>query len=169
MRHDARDAEVLVFTFTEGLLAGVAHDLKLRVTEFTIESDPASGAVLATLEPSTLRVVCAMHDGVEDPEALSAHDHREIEHHIALEVLQPARYGELRFEGHLAEPGLLHGTLTLHGQMVELEVPVRREGSDWLAEVRLDQREWGIKPYRAMLGALRVQAEVVVRVRVPAA
>lgn len=169
MRHDARDAEVLIFTFTEGLLAGVAHDLKLRVNEFTIEFDPASGAVLATLEPSTVRVVCAMQDGVEAPEALSAHDHREIEHHIALEVLQPALHGELRFEGHRVEPGLLRGVLTLHGQMAELDVPIRREGSDWIAEVRLDQRGWGIRPYRAMMGALKVQPEVLVRARVPAA
>jgi hypothetical protein len=167
MRHDARDAEVLIFTYAEGLLAGVAHDLKLKVTEFTIEVDEAGGAVLATLEPSSVRVVCAMVHGLEDGAALSSHDLREIEHHIALEVLQPAHHGELRFEGFLAEPGLLHGTLTLHGQMGELEVPVRREESHWIAEFRLDQRAWGIRPYRAMLGALKVKAEVLVRVTVP--
>jgi hypothetical protein len=168
MRYDARDAEVLIFTYAEGLLAGVAHDLKLKVTEFTIEVDGAASAVLATLEPSSVRVICAMVHGLEDTAALSSHDLREIEHHIALEVLQPAHHGELRFEGYLAEPELLRGTLTLHGQMGELEVPVRREGAVWITEFTLDQRAWGIRPYRAMLGALKVKAEVRVRVAVPA-
>lgn len=173
MRHDANDAEVLVFTFKDGLLAGMAHDLKLRVQEFAIDVDEASGAVQATFEPASLKVVCAMRDGSDDLEALSRHDYREIEHHIALEVLQPARFGELRFDGDRVEgdmasgQALLRGTLHLHGQLHDIDVPVRRDGGDWIAEVRLDQREWGIRPFRAMMGALKVQPEVLVQVRLP--
>lgn len=167
MRHDTTDARIEVFTFAEGLLAGVAHDLKLEVREFTLQIDEPSGAVLASLEPASVRVVCAMKQGREDPEGLSSHDLREIDHHIALDVLQPAHHGELKFEGYLAEPGLLRGTLTLHGQMAELDVPIRRENGRWIAEFGLDQRAWGIRPYRAMLGALKVKAEVLVRVTVP--
>jgi hypothetical protein len=45
---------------------------------------------------------------------------------------------------------------------------VRREGERLATSVRLHQPDFGIAPYRAMLGALRVKADVVVRASVPA-
>jgi hypothetical protein len=33
-----------------------------------------------------------------------------------------------------------------------------------VAEFRIDQRDFGIKPYSAMLGTLKIKPEVVVRV-----
>ncbi|MDX9974471.1 MAG: YceI family protein [FCB group bacterium] len=51
--------------------------------------------------------------------------------------------------------------LTLHGKTVEREVPVRIEVSDNTVKVegtaRFRFREFGIKPYSAMLGALKVE------------
>ncbi len=40
--------------------------------------------------------------------------------------------------------------------------------SGWTAEVRLQQPDFGIRPYRAMLGTLRVQPDVLIRMSVPA-
>ena len=52
------------------------------------------------------------------------------------------------------------GKLTLHGQSQEIRG--KRTGNS--AEFRIDQRAFGIKPYSAMLGALKVKPEVTVRV-----
>lgn len=38
-RLDASSADCFVFTYKEGLLSAVAHDLKLRVTRFTIDTE----------------------------------------------------------------------------------------------------------------------------------
>ena len=53
------------------------------------------------------------------------------------------------------------GKLTLHG--VTREIRCTRSGE--LVEARLDQRDFGIKPYSAMFGTLKVKPEVVVTVR----
>ena len=36
-KFDAKSAEVLLFSYKDGLLAKVAHDLKMRVDEFSID------------------------------------------------------------------------------------------------------------------------------------
>src|SRR4051812_4209200 len=43
MRIDPASAECLVYTFKEGLLSAVAHDLKIRVERFEIEVTPGEG------------------------------------------------------------------------------------------------------------------------------
>ena len=59
-RHDASTAEVLVFTFKEGLLSPLAHDLKLRVTRFSLEVAETSDSVAAEFDPRSLVVLTAM-------------------------------------------------------------------------------------------------------------
>ncbi len=169
MRCTAAEAEVLVFTFKEGLLSGMAHDLKLKVHDFTIDFDNETSAVRAEFAPESLRVVCARRDGADEPEALSVHDLREIDNHVSMEVLHPARFSELRFEGCRLSPTHVRGSLTLHGQIHELDVALSQSGEHWLAEAHLDQRIWGIRPYSAVMGALKVRPEILVQVRVPLA
>lgn len=166
--YDQTQARVEVLTFKEGVLSKVAHDLRLAVRRFRIEVEPSVPSVRARLEPSSLEVVCAMKDGVDAPGALSERDRREIVKNLQADVLHVARHQEISFESTEASASLLRGRLTLHGQTRALAVPLREEGG-WLAgEVRLDQREFGIKPFSAMLGALRIRPEVLVRLWVPA-
>ena len=61
----------------------------------------------------------------------------------------------------------VEGTLALHGTTRPVAFDAVADERDWRAEVRLDLRDFGIKPYTAMLGALRVRADVLVRIRVP--
>jgi hypothetical protein len=44
---------------------------------------------------------------------------------------------------------------------------VRAEGDRWVAEMNIHQPDFGIKPYTAALGALKVKPEVMVRISVP--
>jgi polyisoprenoid-binding protein YceI len=60
------------------------------------------------------------------------------------------------------------GALALAGRTRDVAIAVQREGARLVAEVTLRQQDFGIAPYRAMLGALRVEAELVVRAAVPA-
>ena len=147
---------VEVLTFKEGLLSRVAHDLKLAV-EARVEDG------VAVLDPAALRVVTAMKKGREAPKTLSDKDTRSIEQSMRDEVLHVTRFPEIRFEASSVEGDRVSGTLTLHG----VSKPVVLTFRGGVAKVRLDQRDFGITPFTAMMGTLKVQpvVEVVVHQR----
>ncbi len=109
-----------------------------------------------------------MRNGIVDPDVLSESDKRTIEGTIARDVLDTARHPEIRFTSDAGtgrgDEFAVRGALALHGHTRDLTVIARRTASGWTAEVRLHQPDFGIRPYSAMLGTLRVQAGVVVRV-----
>jgi hypothetical protein len=170
LRFDETSAECLVFTYREGLLSAIAHDLQIRVTRFVIEADEVGRAVDARFAADSLRVVCALRDGHET--ALRPGDAEQIEQSIRRDVLDSDRHPEIRFRSSRAEEQargyLVAGTLEICGKQRPLEASIDREGDRWVSEVRLHQPDFGIKPYSAMLGALRVKADVLVRVTVNA-
>ncbi len=160
-----------MLTFKEGLLSAVAHDLELRVTRFTLEVDDESRAVQARFEAASLVVVSAMQDGAPRPGLVSESDRHKIESNAREDVLEVGRYPEIRFASKtVSREGdgyRIAGELTLHGRSRPVEVTTRREGDRQVAELRLDQREFGIKPYSAMLGALKIKPYVTVRLSAP--
>lgn len=168
MRFDAENSELLVFTFKEGLLSRVAHDLKLRARRFLIEVDPAAGSVKAQVDLGALEVLCAMREGREAHELLSPSDREEIEDKLRAKVLEVRRYPNARFEG-LVEGGKISGQLELHGVKREVAGQLAHEPGRDVCEFSLDQREFEIEPYQALLGALKVKPGVVIRICVPAA
>lgn len=168
--YDASSARCEVLTFKEGLLSAVAHDLCLKVERFSIEvGDDES--IAARFEPDSLRVEHAMKDGRPDPSALSAKQRREIEGNIAKDVLHVRRHREITFRSTKVEgegdQRRIEGTLRLHGTERSIRAVARREGGRWSAEVELDQPEFGIKPYSAMLGTLKIRPAVRVRISMP--
>jgi hypothetical protein len=171
MRFDASTADCLIFTYKEGLLSAVAHDLQIRVQEFAITLDDAAWHLEARFDTRSLRVVGVMRDGVVRPDDLDEVDKRTIEQHIVHDVLQADQHPDVRFVSTAAAARAdeleIEGRLALHGETRRLVVPVRRAAGGWSAEVRLHQPDFGIPPYRAMLGTLRVRADVVVRVAIP--
>lgn len=173
-RFDQDSADVLVFTFKEGLLSAVAHDLKIRVTRFSIDVDPATNAITATFDPASLKVVCAMKSGQEAHGALSESDRRKIEGNIRDDVLQSKRYPEIRFASTGVEESdgtgyRVRGQLTLHGRTRDVAFESRSDGEGQVAEVRIHQPDFGIEPYSAMLGTLKIKPDVLVRVALPGA
>jgi polyisoprenoid-binding protein YceI len=171
-RYTQDDAEALVFTFKDGLLSKIAHDLKLRITRFSVELDPAASSVSAELDAGSLVVVNAMHDGEEAPKALSDADKQKIETQIRKEVLETDRHEIVRFRGspleRRADGGYsVSGELTLHGTTRPLRIETRLEGGRHVAEVELHQPDYGIVPFKAMMGTLKVKADVRLRLSLP--
>ena len=168
---DASTAECLIFTYKEGLLSAVAHDLKLRVGRFRVEIDGAS-AVSASFDASSLRVVTAMRGSAESPATLSDKDRRDIEENTAKDVLETKRHKEIRFASTAVERAgdgyRVQGRLTIKGRERPISLQVQREGDRLVGEMTLHQPDFGVKPFSAMLGALRIKPDVRVRVSVPA-
>jgi len=169
-RFDASTAECLVFTKRAGLLAGVGHDLKLRVERFEVAIQP--DGIRGRFDPASFRVVCASVGGQDAPGALSERDRREIEATIAREVLDARRHPWIEFRADLparAGPAeaRLEGVLAIRGRERPQNVNVRREGDRAVALASIHQPDFGIRPYTAMLGVLRVRPDVGVRLTAP--
>jgi hypothetical protein len=127
-----KDADCRVYTFKEGLLSAVAHDLEIRVERCSLEWDEEKTRLEASWEPTSLRVLHAMKDGTPNPGALSERDKAKIESNIQGEVLEANRYGAIRFvSSSIAPEGdgfRVRGTLELHGKKRDIEASVVREG-----------------------------------------
>jgi hypothetical protein len=167
---DATQAQCWVFTFKEGLLSAVAHDLKLTISSFTLTASP--DAVSLRLDASSARVLCARQGAQDAPNVLSDKDRAKIERTIREEVLDSKRYPEVAFRSTRVEPKpsgyTVEGDLSLHGVTRRISAEVTRAAGRLVAEVELHQPDYGIKPYSAMLGALKVQPKVKVVFSAPA-
>jgi hypothetical protein len=172
-QHDASTAQCLVFTFKDGLLSKIAHDLEIEVTRFNLEIDDATRAISAEFDARSLRVVSAVKDGRHDPRALSDADKQKIAGQIVDDVLHANQHPMIRFESTTVTPrddgGYdIAGNLTLHGVSRPISTRTRLEDGRQVAELGIHQPDYGIKPYSAMMGTLKVKPEVRVRCSVPA-
>jgi len=156
--------ECRLYTFREGALAAVGHDLALRATRWQVELLRDERRVTARVESASVEVVCARRDGADDQGVLSAGDRAKITTAARDDVLRSGRFPEVLFEGRWEgdDPRTVEGALTLRGVTCPLTVQVRREVGRLVCEAAVQQPTWGITPFRAMLGALRVRAAVCV-------
>lgn len=158
---------IQVFTYKDGLLARLAHDLRLTLGRFEIQREGAT--VQARFWPGSLRVDGAIdRRGQLDPAALSDSDRRKIGENIANEVLHLDRSPEASFRGQIVADGAaVEGELTLAGRSASVRVPVQAVGDRLRGEVTLVPSRWGIAPYRALAGAIKLQDRVLVRLDFP--
>jgi polyisoprenoid-binding protein YceI len=169
-KYDQSQVECLVFTFKEGLLSKIAHDLKVRVTQLTVDVTPTS--VRAELDLRSLRVVNAMKDGAENPDALSDSDKVKIADQIAKEVLNADQHPTAVFSSRSVtrrgDGGYsIAGDLSLHGVTKPLQAETKVEGNQQVVTIELHQPDYGITPFKAMMGTLKVKADVIVRLSAP--
>ncbi|MCA9491877.1 MAG: YceI family protein [Myxococcales bacterium] len=167
---DQDRAQCRVFAFKEGLLSAVGHDVLLKVGRFRLEGE--GDTLKASFEAGSLQVVDAMKQGRPNPGALSDKDKRTIEGYVRDDILHSRRYPTVTFEAteiERDEDGAeVTGDLTLHGRTRSVTARIDREGDELVTRVRLNQPDYGITPFKAMLGALKIQPGVEVELRVPA-
>lgn len=162
IQYDQSNARCAVFTFKEGLLSPVAHDLRLLVQRFSIEID---SLIVARFDATSLIVDAPMKDGSDNPSALSEADKVKIAAQIRDDVLHTRRYPEVSFRSREHRPRSdggydISGELTLHGVTRPLECKTRLEGARQHLSLTLHQPDFGITPYRALLGTLKIHPDV---------
>jgi polyisoprenoid-binding protein YceI len=170
-KYDSSQADCFIFTFKEGLLSPMAHDLRIKVTSFSIEVDDAKTSVVASFDTTSLRVDTPMKDGAENPSALSAADKEKIAGQIRDDVLHSSKHPTATFRSSAVTPrgdgGYdLAGDLTLHGVTKRIQAQTQLVGGRQQLDLTLNQPEFGITPYKAMLGTLKIQPDVKIRVTV---
>lgn len=165
LSYDASQAQCFVYTFKEGLLSSVAHDLRLKVTRFTLQVDEGKAMASATFDAASLVVDTPMKDGAENPGALSPADKDKIAAQIRDEVLHARRHPEVTFRSSSLTPRAdggydFDGELSLHGTTRALSGHTRLEAGRQTLELSLHQPDFGIVPFKAMLGTLKIQPTV---------
>jgi polyisoprenoid-binding protein YceI len=158
------DGSLVVQTYREGVAAKVGHDLVIDVTSWQATLDDQR--VQLTADPRSLRV----REGHRGVKPLSDRDRDEIRKNIDDKVLrgQPISFtGTVTGQGDTLD---VDGELTMAGTTRPLRtgMQVTADGRA-TATLTLKQSDWGIKPYRGMMGALKVrdELEVVLDVRLP--
>ncbi|MDH5492537.1 MAG: YceI family protein [Myxococcales bacterium] len=171
--YDASTAECQILTFKEGLLSRVAHDLKFELRRFRLQVEDETRAIEAEFELESIELVCARKDGRDDPGALDASDAKKILSNLRSEVLHTRRFPKARFTSTRIEPvgeGAIRveGTLELHGRERTIRGRALEQEGRWILQLELHQPDYGIKPFSAMMGALKVKPGVQVRISIPA-
>lgn len=166
----AGSGKLSVYTYKEGFLSAVAHDLLIEVTNFRVELHvPAAAMNLATvkaeIQANSLKVLCAMKDGLNRHDLLKEKDKSDIEEATFKDVLHPDKYPVIQFcSTNIQEKEgtyQVKGELTLHGTTRPVEIHARTTtGKDLKGKFVLSQKDFGIKPYKALLGTLKVKNEV---------
>lgn len=169
-----RDGDVAfdLFTHRDGVLATVGHDLRLRAMRSTLTVDLAAGTLDARIDAASISVVCAREGDRDAPGLLSEPDRRKIDRALHDEVLRVQRHPAVRVRARFARDGdrvTLDGTLTITAVERPLRAVARRDGACWCVEHTVDQCDFGITPFSALLGALKVRRDVTVRVAIDAA
>jgi hypothetical protein len=149
-------------TYREGVAAKVGHDLVIEVG--TWEATMDDEAVELHADSTSLRVL----SGERGVKPLSDHDRDEIIKNIDGKILrrQPIEFrstavrrsgDELTVEGDLTIAGTTH-PVTAH----------LTRGADGrvTGTIPIVQSEWGIKPYRGLMGALKVRDDVEILIDV---
>jgi hypothetical protein len=148
------NAELIVRTYREGLAAKAGHDLIIVVQEWDAlleVGDQGPERLELNADARSLHP----RDGLRGVKPLSDRDRREIRKNIDEKVLggQPISFRSTSVDG-----TTVSGELTMAGATRPARFELTAgDGGRLTASAALVQSEWGIKPYRGMMGALKVR------------
>ena len=160
---------ILLCTFRDGLAAQAGHDLTIEATRWSGELGVNDELSPAGLEVRVDLGALVVREGTGGVKPLTDRDRREIAVTMR-KVLGAGQHPEAVFAADKFRPdadggGEISGTLTLRGQARPLRLQVKQTGTGrYHAETQVIQSDYGIKPYTAFLGALRVRDAVDVAV-----
>lgn len=159
-----------VLTDRAGLLGGFGHDHRIRARGFsgTIVYDPedlAASSVEITVQARELRVLPIGADRKDAPK---------VEKAMREKVLRVDRWPTITFRSRSVAPiegGVrVTGDLTMAGQTHPVTVDMKLQAGGGRLEATggfsIKQTDWGIKPYSAALGTIKVADEVAFDLRI---
>ncbi|MEO6121330.1 MAG: YceI family protein [Acidimicrobiales bacterium] len=145
--------------------AKLAHDLVLTATRWqatlNVDADnPAASSATLSIDARSIEIVEAK-GGMK---SLSDKDRKDITKNIEEKVLQTAKYPELKFESTKvsgSDPNFtVVGNMTIVGSTRPVDVALTVNGSQLTATAKISQKDFGIKPFSAMFGAIKLRDDV---------
>ena len=167
---DSRNGHLTVRTFREGMAAMVGHDLVIDVTRWqgkvTIPEPGGQPRLAVTIDTGSFEV----REGLHGVKPLSDGDREEIKGNIA-ETLKTVQHKQATFQSRAVrqngEQATVEGDFSLAGSTQPLQIEVHANGDRTVTgKAVVQQTLWGIKPYKAFLGALKVRDTVEIEATV---
>jgi polyisoprenoid-binding protein YceI len=149
----------------------MGHDLTIEISQWSAQvdvpgGDRATAKITAEIDLGSL----AVREGTGGAMPLTPSDRKDIEA-TARKVLGANGQSMAHFEStqvvRNAGGGVINGTLTLRGVSRPIHLQIRQTGDDqYQGTAAVVQSAYGIKPYSAFMGALKLRDEVTVEVEV---
>lgn len=162
--HLARSSRLDVLTGKAGVFGGLGHDHRIRARAFsgTIVHDPANPSA------STVEITVQTKDLDVLPIGADRKDGPKVEEAMREDVLHVDRWPTIMFRSRsvtpIADGVRVEGDLTMAGQThpVTVDMTLRVGGRQLVAtgSFTIKQSDWGIEPYSAALGTIKVADEV---------
>ncbi len=145
-----------VRTGREGAAAKAGHDLVIGVNSWdaTIEGGD-SPSIKLTADPGSFEVI----EGTGGAKALSDKDKGDIKKSISGKVLGSS---QISFTSSEVTDSSARGDLSIAGSSSSVNVPLNVSGDKISGSITLSQSEFGIKQFKALMGALKVSDQVTV-------
>ncbi len=156
---------LLVRTGRSGLGRKAGHDLTLEVTRWAASvhvAEPDGSSVTAEIEASSLEV----REGTGGVKPLTGSDRAEIGRVVRGKILHTEAHPVIAFRSTGAsgtpEAFTVEGELTIMGVTRPLTLRGQVSGDRLTGGATVVQSRWGIKPYSALFGQLRLADEVAI-------
>ncbi|MBS1807212.1 MAG: YceI family protein [Acidobacteria bacterium] len=170
------ESSFTLFVAKTGLLSSIAHDHNIGVKSFSGRvvvpaAGPSAGSLELDVDAKSLVIL----------DKISERDKAEITKNMNKSVLETEKFPRITFRSaslaNFNQNGnnasfTLNGDLTLHGVTKRIAIPVNitMEGQNLRAtgQYTLRQTDFGITPYSAALGTIKVKNEVVIKFNIVA-
>ena len=166
------ESSLTVFVAKAGALSFLAHDHNIAVRSYSGRVVvPAAGPTQGSLELDMDATSLALLDKVSES------DRKEITNSMNTKVLESGKFPKITFRSvsvsNVNGASLtLNGDLTLHGTTKRIAVPVTVAATPQLiratGNITIKQTDFGITPYSAAAGSIKVKNEVVIRFNIVA-
>ena len=145
-----------VKTGKEGAAAKMGHNLVLVVNswEATVEGGD-SPSIKLTADPGSVEV----ESGEGGAKPLGDKDKADIKKTIGSKVLGSS---EISFTSSEVTDSQAKGDLSIAGSSSDVTIPISVSGDKISGSTTLNQKDFGIKPFSTMMGALKVKDQVTV-------
>ncbi len=157
-------------TGREGVAKKIGHDLVIEAKRWTAKvnvdgDDPTRSTATVTVDTRSLEVISG--DGGAKP--LSDKDRKDIKENIDKKVLKTDKFPEITFASSKVEAKgpdayTVHGNLTIMGTARPATMDIAVVGAKATGTMPLKQSDWGIKPFSALMGALKLADALTIRV-----
>jgi len=163
-------------TGREGMAKKVGHDLVIEAKRWTAKvnvdgDNPTNSTATVTVDTRSLEVI----SGEGGAKALSDKDRKDIKENIDKKVLKTDKFPDITFTSTKVVSGgadkfTVSGDCTIMGTARPATMEIVVSGSKATGTMHLKQSDWGIKPFSALMGALKLAdaLTVVVEASVPA-
>lgn len=160
-----QNGKMVLKVFREGMAKKAGHDLIIDVNSWkataTIAENPAESSFSASADAGSFTV----REGVGGVKPLSEGDKADIKKNITQKILTSP---EISFTSTAVQPNgdaaTITGDLKIMGKTNPATVKLAAQGDKVTGNLSVVQSKWGIKPFQAMMGALKVRDQVDIEI-----